>query len=164
MESIPEHLKISRSAETLDPEGASVETYLANLEQDLKEELERIVREEKMLGEGRAAQVFEMRNMPRSKCRACVKVWREDLADVRKEDFMRYRQIQTLEPEEEFNFQDRLYMDGFTSIPRPFAYAKIGDLHVMCMEKNYRLYTQGNRRSGSAGSQPVMERSRENAF
>ncbi|HVM76667.1 MAG TPA: lipopolysaccharide kinase InaA family protein [Candidatus Paceibacterota bacterium] len=135
MESFPEHLKISRSAETLDPEGISVEKYIENLEADLKEELERIIREEKMIGEGRAAQVFEVSSMPRSKCKACVKIWRRDLLDLKLKDPIEYRRIQSLEPEEEFNFQDELYMRGFTSIPRPFAFTQVGDFYAMGMEK-----------------------------
>jgi len=45
------------------------------------------------------------------------------------------RQVQSLEPEEEFDFQDELYMSGFENIPRPFAFTKIGDLCAMGMEK-----------------------------
>ncbi|HVN26148.1 MAG TPA: hypothetical protein VMT99_00645 [Candidatus Paceibacterota bacterium] len=156
MESIPEHLKFSRSAETLEHEGISIEAYLDNLEQDLKEELERIMRDEKMLGEGEAGKVFEV-HASRSKCQACVKVWHPHLEKLKSENYLEYRQIQALDPEDEFNLQDDLYISGFRNIPRPFAFAKIGNLAIMGMEKVQGYTLQDIKSAGAHIANPAWK-------
>lgn len=133
MKSSPEEIRISHSAESVETQ--SIEQYLTDLEEDLKEEIERIAKEEPMLGEGKAAEVFTVNHMRRSKCDACIKIWRPELQKLRVQSPIAYAEIQTMEPEEEFNLQDELYMKGFKKIPRPLAYTEINGLHAMAMER-----------------------------
>lgn len=157
MESFPEHLKISRSAEAVEHPGAPLEQYIADLELDLKEEIERIIEEEEKLGEGKAAQVFNVGHLPRSHHSACVKIWRPELQEIKKRSFVEYRNIQAMEPEEEFNLQDELYMEGFTNIPRPLAYAKIGNIYAMGMEKIEGYSLEEIQKAGAKISKPAWE-------
>lgn len=141
MKSFPEHLKIARSTETLETEEASPEVFIHGVEEDIKEEMERILKNEAPIGEGKAGQVFELKNLKRTHRDLCIKVFRPELQEIKERSMVEYRSLQAMEPEEEFTLQDDLYMEGFTELPRPIAYTHVGKWHIMAMEriKGYTL-------------------------
>lgn len=134
MEAFPHHIEPSKSLESVDRGPESYENYLSNLETDLDEEIERILSEERFLGEGRAAKVHAV-EMKRSHCKACVKIWKPELNKILAEDVVQYKKIQSQDPHQEFEMQDELYMAGFKNIPRPLAYTQVGEFKVLAMEE-----------------------------
>lgn len=107
---------------------------IESLRQDLEEELKRIISEERMIGEGRAAKVFELK-AEHSHLPVCVKIWFPKINQLAKTNVVEYRKIQYLSPEEEFVLQDELFIHGFRDLPRPIAYGKLSDHHIFVMEK-----------------------------
>jgi RIO-like serine/threonine protein kinase len=124
-------IKFSPNAKEAEPYMRSAERFLDSLEHSLEEEVERIIGEEEMIGEGRTAKVFEVDN-PNSPCDICAKIWRNK--PRREMTPLEYRKIQYLTPEEEFMLQDELFRKG-CAVPRPVAFGKIGERDVMVMEQ-----------------------------
>lgn len=154
MEGLPHHIEPSKSLESMERGQESYEAYLSNLETDLDEEIERILREERFLGEGRAAKVHAV-EMKRSHCKACVKIWRPELEDMLKKDVVEYKKIQSQDPHQEFDMQDELYMAGFKNIARPLAYTEVGEFRVMAMEEITGHTIQSIEESGAKIVEPT---------
>lgn len=128
-----EKLRVSRSTESPEAEPIFLE-QTESLRQDLEEEVKRIISEEQMIGEGRAAKVFELK-AEHSHLPACVKIWFPKINQLAKINIVEYRKIQYLSPEEEFVLQDELFLNGFRDLPRPIAYGRLSDHQIFVMEK-----------------------------
>lgn len=134
---IPTKLKVSKSVEAIEHKFKSVKEFMENLDKDLRDEIERITKEEKMIGEGKTARVFNIETK-RTACPVCVKIFRPELKNRSPHE---YKKIQYLTPEEEFNLQDTLYLNGFKNIPRAIAYSEAEGYKFFTMEqiKGYTL-------------------------
>ena len=96
-----EKLRISKSTESPETEPILLE-QIESLRQDLEEEVKRIISEEQMIGEGRAAKVFELK-AEHSHLPVCVKIWFPKTNQLAKTNIVEYRKIQYLSPEEELD-------------------------------------------------------------
>lgn len=127
-------LKFSEIFENTERAEGVEQEYIERMERDLEAEIERIVKEEEKLGEGRTARVFSISDI-RFPLPVCIKVWREEVLQMQEKDPMKYYHLQSRDPESEFKLQDMIYQGGFKRIPRPIAFGKIGDKQVFAMEE-----------------------------
>jgi serine/threonine protein kinase len=127
-------LKTSESLTTFERGEELLDSYVEKVKHDLEVEIERIIAEKPMIGEGRTARVFDL-ELDRLHCPVCVKIWHPELENIQKENVVEYKRMQSHSPEAEFILQDKLYMRGFRHVPRPIAYGKFGPYYVMAMEK-----------------------------
>jgi serine/threonine protein kinase len=128
-------IETSKSLELLEGGLEAFDKYRQeNLKEDLKEEVERILSEERFLGEGRAAKVHAV-DAVRSQCKVAAKIWRPELQKILAQDVMDYRRIQTMEPHDEFSFQDELYTAGFRHMARPYTFVGTEEHQTIAMEE-----------------------------
>jgi len=127
-------LKTSESLTTFEKGQELLESYIENVKYDLEVEIEKIIAKKPLIGEGRAAKVFDL-ELNSLHCPVCVKIWNPELENIQKENIVEYKKIQSHPPEAEFDLQDKLFMAGFDHIPRPIAYGKFGPYYVLVMEK-----------------------------
>ncbi len=123
-----EKLNFSKSIEN---KPRLLEAYNNSLREDLEKEIRRILGNEELLGEGRAAEVFTSK-IEDTNLSVCVKIWRPENEKLPIE---KRKEFQFISPEKEFDLQDSLYSEGFINTPRPIAFGKYGDYNVMVMEQ-----------------------------
>jgi tRNA A-37 threonylcarbamoyl transferase component Bud32 len=126
--------KLSRSTETIALPEEERDAYFGQLGPSLRAEIERRIAEDPMIGEGKTARVFSSLES-RKPIPVCFKIWRSDVLNMKDKNPIDYRRMQYDTPEEEFNLQDKLYMAGFHTMPRPIAFETVGDHQVMAMEE-----------------------------
>jgi hypothetical protein len=127
-------MKFSESFETTERSEGVEQSYLEGLEHGLEAEIERIIKEEIKLGEGRTARVFSIAEA-RFPIPVCVKIWKPDVLKLEKQSPVEFHKLQAVSPEEEFDLQDELYLKGFEHMPIPIAFGNIDDVQVLAMEE-----------------------------
>lgn len=103
---------------------------LENFKNKLEKELNEIMLEVNLIGEGQAAKVFDLHASFEDEP-LCVKVFRPELDRLVP---IEQKRRQYLTPKEEFKIQDDLYATGFNT-PQPIAYDFSGKHYVFVMEK-----------------------------
>lgn len=132
--SLPEKTKFARSLEKFEKEHIELREYYRSFNLDLEEKILEVLRKEPSIGEGRAAKVFEL-IMERSHIPVCIKIWRQEVLKQAQTAPIEYKKVQYLSPEEEFDLQDSLYLDGFEYVPQPLAFGQTSGLAAMIMER-----------------------------
>lgn len=127
-------LKTSESLASFEQGNELLDSYIEAVKHDIELEVERIIAEKPLLGEGKAAKVFDL-ELNRLHCPTCVKIWNPELENLKNSDLVEYKKIQAHSPEQEFDLQDDLYVSGLRNIPRAIAYGKFGPYHILVMEK-----------------------------
>jgi len=108
--------------------------YLETINHEIAIEVERIIAEEELLGEGRAAKVFEV-SVPSSSCPVCIKIWRPEILLMAQTDPLEYHKRQFHKPIEEFDLQDEIYSRRSVATPKPIAFGHIEGHVFMAMEQ-----------------------------